>query len=627
MQFLTHQKGTHQPKALSKSRQRDKRREDRELEEVSSFFLPQRADGNPRKSRPHSPSVRNNHHDLPRQSRQFEPIPFQELCKSPPLDRRRCSKHHHMPRTSRHDTTETPSIDFHGSIGDRQESDRNTSYFTWSSSRHSPYTNRREGRSSPDVSDSIWSTTPEPIRKDLIATGIYRDTGIPLYDDSLTEHGMERETTKTKNHTSGSTESEDIRRFNRPTEVKYRDQAIMTDNTVNRLEQHRRKSSTSEPRSKQRLESTSHNVHTMEDHQASKSPKDPSPKAPRSAQEMDRQHIVREARLGPPRGVSPRYNVQSPSILCAQSIESYPEPKPVGTGTNRSHERQRQETSDPASVASRDAMPPPPIPHGRTGSIATTRDDVEVGTSTQNDSSTNMATEVLRAPHVVNGNSDTQSAHGPAKSCDPATSSFETTSNTDQTLSSLDTLTWIPQRTPSARMIESRSIPSRPSMKSPIYGDPLEERLRGCSYQRDLTSKPHSSESMGEFIARIESESELQSPSHEYGVPGSESGFDGAEPGTSHFDTELLHEQPSVSYARENVLPRPASDFYLSYANLGDSVIDQEDEGELYAEAQYSQYAVDGAREFSGATQPFEDFEEERSEMSSFWRPNQFSQF
>ncbi|KAI0842219.1 hypothetical protein F5Y06DRAFT_171077 [Hypoxylon sp. FL0890] len=610
MQFLKRQKRDTLPKPLSKSRLREKQREGREMEEVSSFFLPHAANGNTRKSRPRSPRT----HDH-REWRHRGELPYphvQELSKPPLLDR--CSIYERA-RVSRgrEETIEAPSLDPHGSGNDGKESGRNTAYFTWSSSRRSPQHSRRENSSSPNVSDSVWTTTPNPIRRDLIATGIYRNTGIALYDDRLSEQSMGRKTLETKMPSIRRIESEDSAHnthyeFTRPQKVSYRDQAIMTEDPPTNFE-------------------PQHDVRTTEEHQEPGSQKESNTQLPPVLQVIDRQQIVKDVRLTPVERGDSRQIIRGSNALGTEAIATHRSPRLVDTGVNQNSGRQTQEITGGASMTSGDVMPPPPVPNGRHSSLARVQAGVgEAAPLPQNVPTTNIATEVLGDPHPVSYNKDVQDTREHPNSCNQTGRSFESAMDNETALSYFNTDSWIPQRTPSARIREKQNVHSRPSTRTPIYIGQYEGKSSGNPHSKDLIES-QAPENMADFIARIESESQLRSPPRDSDILGSESETGGAELEHSPFGTNILQEQYSTQSWEENTCEHLTPNPHASYSNPGNPRADQQQEGEFYIETQFPEYEIGVPRNLPDVMQPLEDFEEERFQMSNFWRPNQFSQF
>ena len=186
MQFLHHPKRNAQPKPLSKSRLRERRRESRELEEDSAFFLPPKTQKNRERSRKRHrvestkrQSSQGHHNDQSDSITHGEPsVPSyyaHEDASEKPLP---SSEPRHLVRTTR----TSPGCSQTGT-----ERSKPTTYFTWSSSRASPVVrvsvDTRPRSSSPA---SEWTTTPASVRRALIDTGVYRDTGIHPYDESST---------------------------------------------------------------------------------------------------------------------------------------------------------------------------------------------------------------------------------------------------------------------------------------------------------------------------------------------------------------------------------------------------------------------------------------------------------
>ncbi|KAI0889835.1 uncharacterized protein GGS22DRAFT_177007 [Annulohypoxylon maeteangense] len=617
MQFMKHQKRNPQPKPLSKSRLREKRREGREIEEVSSFFLPHGTDRNTRAPRGHDPSSDNGHQSIEHQAGRLPSIHFQELSKPSPSDHRQYPNTIHISQP--HDeTAETLSLNPYRYIEDGKDSGKSTEYFTWSTSHHSPRVNGRANSSSPDVSGSVWTTTPEPVRKDLIATGIYRDTGIPLYDDRLAEQNVERRETDAGMSDVQRIEPEDNTRsprheFNESQKVKYRDRAIMTENSIKR--------------SGPPLE-----IQKLGECRVSKSQEESHPQVSQVTPEVDRQKIVRDTRLTSPEKDSSRSSVRTPNLSAVKAIPIHQTPDLAGTNVNQSVGRRTQEMSDPVSGTSRDVMPPPPIPHERNNSIVSShanKREVDPPSPRQTSPLNITEPESLHAHHIGSCSDVGQTIQGLPVSCNQTTLSSESTVNNERILSSFDTASWIPQRTPSARIAETRSIISRTSMKSPFYVDQYERALSRNSYQKNLT-KSQEPESMAEFIARIENESQQHSPLYDDDTMGSEFALEKAAQGPPVSNREFSHQRPLVSQAygeRQNMYTHLNHNPHLLYTDLESSKIYHQGGGEYHIEAQNPQCDIGIHRSFPDVVQPLGDFEEEPFEMSNFWRPNQFSRF
>ncbi|KAI1143382.1 hypothetical protein F5Y05DRAFT_151096 [Hypoxylon sp. FL0543] len=604
MQFLKYQKRETQPKPLSKSRQRDKQREGREIEEVSSFFLPHAANGNTPKSVTRSArrSHRNNHRDL----RHREHLPYntvQEVPEAPLSDHCPNSERGHLSQQCE-ETTEAPSLHIHGSINDEKESGQNTTYFTWSSSRQSPRLSREENGGSPNVSGSVWTTTPEPIRRDLIATGIYRNTGIPLYDECLSEQHMERRMFEMKNPSIHRTDLEDSvhgthHKSNKPLKVIYRDQAVMTEDHPTILEPHL-------------------DTRVAGEHQAPSSQKEPNTQLPFVPQGLNRQQVAKHVRLTPIERGGSRQNIRASNVLSTEAVATCQSPTPVDTGVGRDPVGQTRGTPDQASMTSRDAMPPPPIPNGRYSSHAMEHDGTDVDPFPQNVPATYTAAEVPEACHTASCTKDAPETLEHPNCSSQTTLPYEPTTN-------INTASWIPQRTPSARNTERQTPLSRPSTRTAIYIDQYERKSSGGLHHRHQIES-QMPESMADFIARIESDSQLRPAPHDCIIPGPESGIRDAALDDASFDTYILQDQFSATNWEEKSFPNVVSDPHVPDPNPGSSrAVQQYDE--FYIETQCPEYGIGIPRGLPEIRPPLEDFEEERFEMSNFWRPNQFSQF
>ncbi|KAI1096084.1 hypothetical protein F5B19DRAFT_218935 [Rostrohypoxylon terebratum] len=608
MQFLKHQKRNHQPKPLSKSRLREKRREDREMEEVSSFFLPHGADRKNQTPRPRGTIPNNNRRDAEYQTKQFTSTRFQGI---PPPELPPYSDPTYV---SPHDeTVETLALSPHGCVDDGKDSGKSTTYFIWSTSHYSPRIRRRENSSSPDVSGSVWTTTPEKIRRDLIATGIYRDTGIPSYDDRLAEQstkatGMDSRTPHVKfQDTEDKSRSPDYD-VNGSKKVKYRDQAIMTEDPMN----------CSEP---------ALSPQETREYQASGSQKEPSPQVSRPVQEIDRQKIARDARLNPPSRNSLRSNTQASNPRCAPTIATCQGSGSAKIESNQNLEKQSQEMCDPTLVASENMMPPPPlIPPSRTNQAMSLDASVKkAGPTIPWNTVPITERDVLESRHIANHNNASQDFQGLLERSNQSTSLSEPTVNDRRLLPSLDTASWIPQRTLSTRITETHPIISRPNMQSPFYVDQYERTLSGNSNPRDLT-RSQRSESMAEFIARIEKESQQQSFLYENDTTCSELDLEKARQDPFIFDRELPDQQSPICDERQNTHPYPDPYPHLPHIDSERLSEHYPGGGEYFIEAQRPLHHSDAPRTLSNVVQPLGSFEEEQFEMSNFWRPNQLYQ-
>ncbi|KAI0854429.1 hypothetical protein F5Y00DRAFT_7030 [Daldinia vernicosa] len=603
MQFLKRQSSNIQPKVLSKSRLREKRREDREMEEVSSFFLPHKADRDTPGLRFRKPDTSRKYQDMGRHFEQLMPICGGKPPGLSPPSHHGYAKHSHISRA--HGETVNPvRPDSLGSNPDGKDTGRDTTYLTWSSSRRSsPRINEGDSRSSPNASGSVRTTIPESRRVDLITTGIYNNTRMPSCDDQSIEPSTSNKTIEMEPHSVRHMELEGAHNnmhqgSNRSCKVRYRDQAIMTEDP---------------PKCSESLEA----IQITEDRHASRSRGEANVHIPHISNDIDRQQIVREVRLTPNEKGGSRQHVDIPRSLDGKPITIHQIPEAAATHVDQNLERQKQQASDEASVSSRDAMPPPPTSYSRNASLAVPRVDVEFNAPGQNTAPANL--EFSQVPYRIDHDKDIQDSQESLEGCKQALL-YESVANNGHTLLTSNSVPWIPQKRPSAPIVGERVALLRPSTNPPTYVNQGEGRLSRGSHQRDFAGS-QKLETMAEFIARIENESQWQLPHRGYDNLGlEEKALD-----LSSLDRGLSHEQPIVcNMEKETPLNLPL-DFDPDYFDLRPRTTEACEEG-LDIEAPYTQHRIDTPGILPNITQPLEEFEE-RLEMSSFWRPNQFSRF
>ncbi|KAI0176411.1 hypothetical protein GGR52DRAFT_540901 [Hypoxylon sp. FL1284] len=629
MQFLKHQKRNQQPKTLSRSRLREKQREDREMEEVSTFFLPPRPDGNSHKPRRQSSGTHTDRLELGHPHLHLEAERSRELSQSPSSSSLTRPRYYQV---LRHETIGTSIPDLHEYIDGQHNSDKNTTYYTWSSSRHSPRLEAREERTSPNVSGSVWTSTPEPIRREIIATGVFRDTGIPVYDDGVNEQAVRKRTAQTSLTNARALKLQEghhdlSQRLEKPQIVKYRDQAMMTDDIPTHLGRPERDSLTPGSRHEGGVESAPLDNHMRKHQQEPSSHENAIQQTPNDALGVDRQRIVRETRLAPIEKDRSQQNSQPSSVLNSQDSLMHQSPKPVSTEASPGQANTTQDMSDGGSVASREAMPPPLIPASIYSSTSMAQRSVPAAHastksiySPEQSSSLNRAASAARRISSAEGyNGDKQHLYETGLGCNTAASASATCSDIGRALPSVDTLTWIPQRVPSARIIGSRSVPPGSRMNPPIYANQLQGDSSRDPYRGDSVSKPRMSESLAEFIAKIESESQLQSYTEDYDTIDSELGQDEIA-SHAHLSTpDVIYGRPPAYCAEEQTHPKTAGNLRFSDTDLGDVE-------DFPTEVRHSQYEDGGPGVSSTVAKLVEDLGE-YSEMTNFWRPNQFSWF
>ena len=577
MQFLQHPKRNTLPKPLSKSRLRERRRESRELEEVSAFFLPPKTQNNGGKSgkrhrvdstQPRSSQM--NHNDQSDSITYGEPsVPsyyVHEEASEKPL---RSSEPCRLVSTTR------------TSLGGSQaetEPSKPTTYFTWSSSRASPVVRESvDTRPRSSSSASEWTTTPTSVRRALIDTGVYRDTGIHPYDESSTNKGRKNPEIGGSDYHGESHESQQQKPCPQA-RVSYCDQAVMTDD--------RQSVTGNVPHKRGNIFTTSDTAR-----------KDGESQAPQDA-------------------YSYRHSLSPGGLDCNKYPETPRTPIHRDPRPSNPESMEADQTAAPNSVGrisqtSRDIMPPPPLPLHKNS------------TSVHNLSSHNAFQNVNeeqidgKAGGAHSHKSSMESQQGlPVSEVSGSVSiqSSKPVTEAEKTLDPINAASWIPQvNTPSGSRVQRERNLSRIAMRSPIY----QSQLDGQSYNDVIYKEKQSQvsqDSMAEFIAMIEREIQMQPSLHD-------NGSDRLSPGM-HDDRTVTSGQ-AVEYG------------YEPYSSYKDDLRDEaEVEHEPILARSMDQHIVRSDQLDSGIARIREvdngvgdECEEERQEMSRFWKPNKFSQF
>ncbi|KAK6954083.1 hypothetical protein Daesc_004045 [Daldinia eschscholtzii] len=512
-----------------------------------------------------------------------------------------------IPR-ARNETIDTAGADSLESITDGKHAERDTTYLTWSSSHQSPRIGIDQGdsHSSRNASGSIQTPTLELTRGDLTETGTYHNFRIPPYDDHQIELSTGRKTIEREVSNVRDPESEDIDQGLHPlsinsNKVRYRDQAIMTEDPFE-------------------LAGLPDVVHKTQDSRPSKSPGEQNSHEPQASNDIDRQQIVRKVRLTLIEGGGLGQDIEVPHGLDSTTTTIHKYPEMATINPLKSPERQEQQAKDETSVASRDAMPPPPKPYSRNASLAAPYDNIEFNAPEQNAAPANP--EVSQVPHITDSNESVYDSQKPLKSCSQAM--YESVANNGHALSNSSSAIWTPRSRPPVSTVERGSSLSRPTTISPTHVSRDEGNLSKDPCQEDLM-EPREFETITEFIARIENESRWQFTP--YGN-SSMSGLGEVALDSSSTHTGLSHKQPAVCNTEQET-PLNLSPNFRSYdANTGMSRMDELCEKGLDTEAPYAQQRIGTPSVIiPGVVQSVEEFEDERLAMSSFWRPNRFSRF
>ncbi|KAI5918511.1 hypothetical protein F4810DRAFT_570643 [Camillea tinctor] len=604
MQFLKHQKRDSQPKPLSKHRLRERRRENREVEQVSSFFLPSKKET---KHRELSKLSRGNNQHTMNVSRRNEHRQGY-ISQQRPISSELSSDHYNgtairqpSPSSSRNDPYQLPANNVSNSEY-RKGSSKPTTCFTWSSSHPSPRIYKPNSDKGSYFSRSISSVTPELVRKSLIATG-----------DHTTHDEV---STNRLNSNQKECHNKSQREVCVSPGADSRVEATLGNEDSETLKQRWNSILPPELRSERDF-SSGDNVGAKG---CPNSPMDNErPIVIESRESTGCQNCVKTSRA------HAKIHGADSSIIQANS-SNYTEnrdPNPLKQGDTDCGQISRSHGG--ISQTSREVMPPPPLPTSK--NKVTNRDKTSEGeypSNTPEDSrpSDNPQAEIwgslgnMPAQHLANLDGNQNVSTLPLRS----------TINTEDPGSTLQPISWIPQtRTPSIVNDERCGILSRMSMKTPIYISQLDEKPRTISAPSQLL-RSQSNEDISEFIARIEREADEQNCLEHYALAGLETDTDKAllnSPVThiETYDHRLIH--PSTEL--QGVTQEVPSDTHLEYEipRLSCPLV-----GGYNTEI----FMTNGHNiEPLGLSQPAgqsgEDLDNERLEMSRFWRPNYYSQF
>ncbi|KAI1498873.1 hypothetical protein F5X99DRAFT_392068 [Biscogniauxia marginata] len=470
MQFLKHQKRESQPKPLSRSRLRERRRENREIEQVSSFFLPSKAE-----RRPKGPAIptREDDRNAGDASKQHE----RDLITHSHHRNLEVSSSRHSPITLYHGWSPSsydricplPTHNFSGSER-RQASSKATSYFTWSSSHQSPRQLRHDTETGSYFSDSTKTVTPEPVKKALVATGVYKDTGIYPYDDSTSK---QKEDTahciSTSEHNPSLVSHHDWsqQESSAPPAIDSRAEVTVTDDNLKALEQ--RWNAILPP--EWRPGAVSRDVLPTEKYQANDLLEEKDPQFPQDSKHVDPKDIAGMVRIEPSRTNTQNYDSKSSNTQVSGTDPNHNTENTVSTPLRlrQNVNDQIPGSQDRTSQTSREAMPPPPLPIR----INNTMDKNTVSNigfthnSARNCAKMDGTEDKSRASL---GNTPVEHVQDLDDSRNASASSPRPNTDTERTNSSLGLLSWIPQtRTPSIVNDERCNILSRMSMGTPIY--------------------------------------------------------------------------------------------------------------------------------------------------------------
>ncbi|KAI1183830.1 hypothetical protein F5B17DRAFT_443131 [Nemania serpens] len=595
-----------QQKELSNSRLRERRRENQELERVSSFFLPACANATSRKVKPHRPK----HNEGARCNKVTRRDDVISLA-TPSSPRLPAQGHHqHSSISQEHSCslpTVTPSNPIHGSGLSR------TTYITWSSSQPSPKAGRDLVDTQPRSIEPPSLTTPENIRRALIATGVYENTGIHSYDVSSYRQKLGRKSSGELTSTPGSivdhvdTCEAQVSAEDQGSKMKSLFCSDVKDTATLLSRQEERWNTILPPEWRVR------GLSDVEMSSTGRQQNDKVTGIPENVEPPSRQKIAQEARFNPLRAaqrahchVDHKSDTNSPSTAVSL-VPVPPEPERIA-------DQDEPADQDRDTIASRDAMPPPPLPPTRSNySHLTNREPgndtsspMRLGTTRPLD--THVPVPNYEHPQPMDPDTVTEKPHevgGEYGRVNPA----------------LNSVSWTPQiMTLNPAISERDALASRLSTRSPIY----EAQDQQNNSRRDLHLNPQTrtpmAESMADFIARIESEIEESTYLDEYcqSEPIAQSQGNSLGPETSANDT--YNRQPIASGGPQ-----------IDYGQLPSHTPDPRFRAASQTGHTYHGYeGPAGCLKEGSATMVSEilkDNIDEFVEMSNFWRPNRFSQF
>ncbi|KAI0974475.1 hypothetical protein F4678DRAFT_470485 [Xylaria arbuscula] len=610
MPFPAHQEhDLPQQKVLSGSRVRERQRESRELEQVSSFFQPACADIISRNSKhakfKDDEAVGNKkpaYRDIATSA--FRRDSF-ATSSSPSVMTR---SYHEEYFLSLENSCSVPTVTAGGP--DCRPSSSKTTYFTWSTSQHSPQAKScRVNNTRPETMEPARSATPEDIREALFTTRVYENTGIRSYDDSNAQQ---------TNGLKAICASSSVRSNMTGHGDAYEGRIPATDHKLNT----KRRCGNDTKASMAwlaRLEDRWNTIlppewklrRSSEDEMSLVNNRRDDIEMLRNVVSPSRQEIAQEARVKPVRQHAQAHHVYrqgnpdsnlSMDCVSKSPVSVFLDPKPILAGSAPAH---RERTT----IASRDAMPPA-VPSPRFSPLHT------VNYSLGHDLDSSIPVKTTRP--LTNHARVSKSGHaGLTDPYEPAGEGCKLSRHSKKAIPTIDSASWVPQAATSGTAICDREQTlSRLSMKSPIYENQDKEMETSRFTPPPIVCM---NEPMAHFIARIEKE--MDGPClNEYGESESIGG-DCEFPvyqGMNKYDIRNPHlphsEGPQIDYS------------HLSVAADGPELKDVSETGTTCHRHEPTSSIRDNLAITYTEDQRDDDIDDFR-EMSSFWRPNRFSQF
>ncbi|KAJ2969259.1 hypothetical protein NUW58_g10029 [Xylaria curta] len=613
MPFPIHQeRDVPQQKGLSSSRLRERRRESRELEQISSFFLPVGADAPQCKAKP--ARLKCNEED--KSSRlNYSDNASRDSFGTPSSPSAPAQSHRQPAFVSQESHFSAPAAAL-SNTDCRPTSSTATTYFTWPSSQYSPKASKCLVDTQPDSTEPAQPPTPDNIREALAATGVYKDTGIHHYvslnDQKTRIFEIRQESPSTHSSVVNYVDSEEGQTpaTNQKSKLKPK-HSDSTRAIMARLAHVEKRWNTILPPEWRLHRSSAVNVPLTIEEPASVVLGLPTSTKPSNCQEIALEALAKPSQGSHPAQLSSRYGKEdyesNPNSTSKGLVPAIPEPDSVVDHASTAD-------NDRASIASRDAMPPPPIPLPRIDSLHPTNPKPRDDTSSPICIGTTMPLETQ--------------AQIPKYEHRQWTDTYETTSKLRElsnepgkVIPTLDLASWIPQvKTPSITCYNRDKNFSEQSMKPPLYRSQGREEIPQVAAHLNPPYTTDITESIADFIARIESEFEESTSLDKFCQPESiienpELSFN---PIVSTRDTQ---DQKSIApegfQIEHRQLPIDGPEFGLGEV--------------LELDPSFHEYQKPVVSiNHRPTTMPAEDLvddNEEFLEMSSFWRPNRFSNF
>lgn len=489
---------------------------------------------------------------------------------------------------------------------------RATTYFTWSPSHtRSPCQPEKPATHSHQTQESLESKTPNSVRKVLVESGIYRGTGIAGYDDPPNKPDCQTELDgHTTNHVLKSDRSENGEGapISSPCQSSQNVPAMQSVSLASLLGRWRMilpaewlidRDAKLPKEARTQLDIPELKKQQRPVHKASGYTED-------GTTRTNRQRIAEETRLDarPTRVNTPK---RIPSFTPTntepcQATESIPAPQP-SSSTSR------------ASVTSRDAMPPPPIPL-----------DKQVRPPTQ---SMRLTPEehfpVAHEPASKTNDDNKLRTEGGTQRLQFSASSKIPGVNYQDYFSHHRRNPWIPenQTLASTPMVTRIANTSNTSTTHPLRLEQATRTIPGHGIEFGVPRALFHADSMAGCISRIEHETEHQG----FEVLPNESAVYSIEQLDSGSPLYGLH-RSQAGHEDQLVIPPQRQTHYM---------ISNRDESEnQHALEPDERVDIGGVNDWNSSSpllatnhthDGIEGIARERSEMSSFWRPNRFMQF